>query len=143
MHHIVYMSFAVGMTDEQSLKKILAHARAKNKERHITGVLLLSGTQWMQVLEGNREEVMAMFQTIERDPRHTRVCKLADGPIKQRAFADWSMGFSTTTPEDFEQLLGYFNPERGDFPVPHPNQPADAVFELLKEFCQEQEVLFY
>lgn len=142
MHHIVYMSTSVGVTDEFALKQILTQSRAKNKAYRITGVLLLSGDKWMQVLEGTRAEVTAMFQTIERDPRHSNVCKLADGPIPRRAFAEWSMGFTPASPEGFERVLGYFNPSQTDFPVLHPTQPTDEVFELLKDFCTEQKELF-
>jgi len=97
---------------------------------------------WMQVLEGSHEDVAAMFQKIERDPRHTNVCKLADGPVTQRAFADWSMGFTPASPENFERVLGYFNLGQADFLASQSSQPTDEVFELLKEFCLEQEELF-
>ena len=142
MHHIVYVSSTVGVTDEHVLKQILTQSRTNNKVHHITGVLLLSEDKWMQVLEGNREEVATMFRTIEQDPRHTNVCKLSDGPIAGRSFADWSMGFTTALPEELERMLGQFAPGQPDFPVGQCHQPATDIFDLLKEFCREREVLF-
>lgn len=123
MHHVVYLSSSVGATDEYALKQILTRSRVKKRERHITGVLVLSGDKWMQVLEGNHEEVAAMFQTIEQDPRHSNVCKLADGPITHRAFADWSRGFIPASPEDFERVVGYFNPSQAGYQCPAPASP--------------------
>jgi hypothetical protein len=136
------MSSSVGVTDEYALKQILTRSRVKNQEHHITGVLVLSADKWMQVLEGTHEEVTAMFHTIEQDPRHSNVCKLADGPITHRAFADWSMGFTPASPEDFERVLGYFDISQAGLPVPNTNQPTDEVFELLKEFCLKQKEIF-
>jgi len=142
MHHIVYTSSVVGTASEGELKDILLKSRTKNAEHHITGMLLLSGNQWMQVLEGNQEDVAAIFGAIERDPRHTNVCKLADGQIAQRVFSEWSMGFATASPDEFERLIGYFNPSGADFLVETAAQPKDEVFGLLKEFCLEREELF-
>ncbi|WP_257573009.1 BLUF domain-containing protein [Hymenobacter telluris] len=138
----MYMSSSVGVTDEYALKQILTRSRAKNEEHHITGMLVLSGDKWMQVLEGTREQVAAMFQTIKQDPRHSNVCKLADGPITQRAFADWSMGFTPASPGEFERIVGYFNPSQTGLPAPYLSQPANEVFELLKEFSAGQKDLF-
>jgi len=141
MYHIVYMSVVVGAMDHQDLKNILVQSRANNTRRQITGMLLLSGDNWMQVLEGEQEEVSMMFDIIERDPRHTNVYKLSDGPTAQRSFPDWSMGFTTTSLENFERLVGYFNPAQADFLAPSAVPPKDEVVELLKEFCLEREEL--
>jgi hypothetical protein len=141
MYHIVYTSSVVGATSEDDLKEILFKSRAKNARHLITGMLLLSGNQWMQVLEGNQEDVATIFNAIARDPRHTNVCKLADGYIKQRAFSEWSMGFTTASSEEYERLVGYFNPNSSDFLAKGVVQPKDEVFSLLKEFCLEREEL--
>jgi len=142
MYHIVYTSSVVGANSEEELKGILLKSRAKNTDYHITGMLLLSGNQWMQVLEGKQKDVVAVFSAIERDPRHTNVCKLADGQIAQRVFSEWSMGFSTASPEEFERLLGYFNPSNANSLAEKVTQPRDEVFGLLKEFCLERGALF-
>ncbi|MBC8083095.1 MAG: BLUF domain-containing protein [Hymenobacter sp.] len=135
MYHIVYLSSVVGVMVERELKELLLKSRANNTRRRITGMLLCSGGNMMQVLEGDQEEVTALYRIIEGDLRHTRIVKLSDGQIPRRTFPDWSMGFTTASPEDFERLMGYFNPQQADFLAVHPAQPSDEVIELLREFC--------
>jgi hypothetical protein len=40
------------------------------------------------------------------DPRHTQIIPTLCGPIAERQFADWSMGFSTVDPLDAGALIG-------------------------------------
>lgn len=142
MYHIVYLSSVVGSFDEQQLKTILLKSRVKNTSRGITGMLLFSDDNIMQVLEGEQHEVAELYQVIERDFRHTRVIKLSDGKIAQRTFPDWSMGFTTAAPQDFERLLGYFNPDAASFPASSSIPAENEVLDLLKEFCHKQESSF-
>jgi hypothetical protein len=77
-----------GHLDEQSLKSILLKSRAKNTRRGIMGMLVFCGDNIIQVLEGDQEDVTALYQLIEQDIRHTRIFKLSDGKIAQRTFPD-------------------------------------------------------
>jgi hypothetical protein len=56
------------------------------------------------VLEGAPEVILALFEKIEKDPRHSRVSKLIFEPIEERDFADWSMGFATATFAELQQI---------------------------------------
>ncbi|HEX8425540.1 hypothetical protein [Hymenobacter sp.] len=49
------------------------------------------------------------------------------------------MGFTTASPEDFERLLGRFNPSDPTFPAASSTQPENKVLDLLKEFCLQSE----
>ena len=46
----------------------------------------------MQVLEGGRDVVSALYNRIANDPRHTDVILLQYEEITERRFAGWSMG---------------------------------------------------
>lgn len=141
LHHIMYMSNVVGMMSEDDLKQILVKSRTNNTQRHITGMLVLSGDNWMQILEGEQATITAMFRRIQADPRHVNVYKLADGAVRQRSFPDWSMGFTTASPEKFERLVGYFNPAATEFAHADLTQADEEVLSLLKEFSLEREEL--
>lgn len=52
------------------------------------GMLVFCGDNIIQVLEGDQEDVTALYQLIEQDIRHTRIFKLSDGKIAQRTFPD-------------------------------------------------------
>jgi hypothetical protein len=57
-----------------------------NPRLGITGILCYSGDQFIQVLEGGRDEACELFNTIGRDPRHERVHTLTHEAIAERRF---------------------------------------------------------
>jgi hypothetical protein len=73
------------------LGKLFTAARSSNKKAGITGALLLSGTWFVQTLEGDEDLVRSLFARIERDPRHDAVTVLETGRVDDRAFPRWSM----------------------------------------------------
>lgn len=123
---------------EPDLEKVLAQARAWNLEHDLTGILLYSDGVIMQVLEGAEAEVRAIFARIARDSRHVNVLKLADGPIGQRQFVGWSMGFKAVDSNDFAHLQGYIDPNQlANHPSPDPSLHA-----MLATFMAEDVVRF-
>ena len=141
LYHLVYQSFATMPMSEPDLERVLAQSRAWNSAHSLTGILLYSNGGIMQVLEGARAEVQAIFARISRDSRHAHVVKLADGPIQQRQFQQWSMGFKALHPKDFAQLIGYLDPAK---PMPMTmNTLADrGLHAILAAFVTEEIIRF-
>ncbi|MBE7213005.1 MAG: BLUF domain-containing protein [Gluconacetobacter diazotrophicus] len=75
---------------------ILLVSRRNNARDRITGGLLFSGERFAQVLEGPMEKVTAAFERIQCDERHGDVVVLRSGPIAERNFASWAMGFANS-----------------------------------------------
>ncbi len=71
---------------------ILEQSRRNNLRLGITGMLCVSDDIFIQVLEGGRDEVCELFNTIVRDPRHSQVRILVFEEISERRFANWTMG---------------------------------------------------
>ena len=115
MHHIVYQSTAVEHPTTAALRQLLRQARSSNRQSGITGLLLFSNDSYLQVLEGEQQAIEDLFARIAADYRHCCLLTLSNGPIQQRIFPDWSMGFQTLSGEDFVRLTGYINPYRSDF----------------------------
>ena len=67
-------------------------SRAHNAAAGITGVLVFSDGVFLQLLEGGRGAVSALYNRISRDPRHHDVVLLAYDEVDERRFAGWSMG---------------------------------------------------
>lgn len=78
---------------QSAIAKILASARRNNARRGVTGALLFSDGCFAQVLEGAREDVEWVFETIQCDPRHSDVTIMHLHEVEQRSFGDWSMAF--------------------------------------------------
>lgn len=77
----------VGQADE-----IIARAKDYNPNHGITGVLCYTGNTFMQVLEGARDEVNALYGQIIGDSRHRDVTLLEYAEIGERRFVGWTMG---------------------------------------------------
>jgi hypothetical protein len=89
---LMYASRAVPSVDQDTLLAILKKSKSNNVPAGITGVLCFSGGIFLQVLEGGRLAVSALYNRIAADPRHQDVMLLAYEEIGERRFAGWSMG---------------------------------------------------
>lgn len=91
---LVYASRAANAIDEPLIKSICAVASTRNAAQGITGVLVSQQGQevFLQVLEGSRADVNALYTSIVRDPRHRDITLLSYEEIEQRHFAGWRMG---------------------------------------------------
>jgi hypothetical protein len=73
---------------------IMDVANRKNETSEITGALLFNDVWFVQVLEGERENVSATLRRIMGDERHDNVTVVDARPITSRAFANWWMGMA-------------------------------------------------
>ena len=74
------------------LDEILVQSHRNNPRRGITGLLCFTSDVFVQVLEGGRDEVCDLYNTIVRDDRHSQVRLLAYEEIAERRFGNWTMG---------------------------------------------------
>jgi hypothetical protein len=91
---LLYASRSAAPIDEALVASILERSRARNAEAGITGILCYSspGDVFLQLLEGGRAAVNALYADIVRDARHREVTLLDYAEITARRFAGWRMG---------------------------------------------------
>ncbi len=89
---LLYASRAAAPVTPATIDAILAQSRAHNPALGITGILCHGGDVFMQVLEGGRESVNALYTEIARDPRHRDTAVLHFEEVTERRFAGWTMG---------------------------------------------------
>ena len=89
---LLYASRAVEPLGAERIEDILSASRKGNPPLGITGLLCHSGDIFMQVLEGGRDAVSALYNRIAQDPRHRDVIVLQYEEITERRFAGWTMG---------------------------------------------------
>jgi hypothetical protein len=94
---LIYRSAAQTSLSQRELADLLTRARTKNAALGLTGMLLYDAGSFLQVLEGEREPLLALYARILLDPRHTDITKLLDREIDERQFGDWKMGFVSVT----------------------------------------------
>lgn len=88
---LLYVSRSVGPQTGTVTAQILATCEAHNASHGISGVLCQGQGLYLQVLEGERAIVNALYGRIARDPRHHDVQLLAFEEIGARRYAGWSM----------------------------------------------------
>lgn len=103
---LIYVSDLVN-EDESQIPAILASSIRRNKEDAITGMLLYSRGNFLQVLEGEREMVDKTYARICEDVRHRNTVMLTEEEVSERHFADWSMGYRQLGPELASKVPDY------------------------------------
>lgn len=93
MFYLVYASSAIKQFSPSELADLLARSHENNTALGITGMLLYKDGNFMQVLEGEEAVVRRLYAEIGRDPRHRGLITMIEGPLVNRQFSDWSMGF--------------------------------------------------
>ena len=88
---LIYVSTAVGPVTTSVTGTILRSAQAHNARNGITGVLCQGQGLYVQVLEGERSQVEALYARILKDKRHDKVLRLQDEDIQGRRYGSWAM----------------------------------------------------
>ncbi|WP_281823288.1 BLUF domain-containing protein [Sphingobium sp. BS19] len=92
MKRLLYISTARSILPPSELDVLLTKSRKANAMADITGLLVVGGRRFLQVLDGPEEAVAETYARISRDPRHVALVKLHDKEVPMRAFGSWAMG---------------------------------------------------
>jgi Sensors of blue-light using FAD len=109
MHRIIYLSSSVNYFSDDQLKDLLKTAKQKNNIVGITGLLLYIDGDFLQVLEGEKETLVQLYEKIKLDARHKSVIKVYDENVLDRQFENWDMGFSALKYHDIQKYEGFQN----------------------------------
>jgi hypothetical protein len=89
---LIYASRAAEALGAEALSSMMKQARDHNADVGITGVLVHSEGIFLQLLEGGRNAVNALYNRIAHDKRHHDVVLLSYDELPERRFAGWAMG---------------------------------------------------
>jgi hypothetical protein len=104
--HLIYASVATRKFATEQLTDLLRQSREPNQRASLTGMLLYSDGNFFQVLEGEPEEVDKLYKKLQQDKRHAQITLIIREPIARRSFGNWSMGFSSVSPEELTKIDG-------------------------------------
>jgi hypothetical protein len=107
LHRIIYMSIANSNLSIEEIKLLWTEAKQKNKKININGILLYIDGDFFQVIEGEKDAVVDLFDSIKLDKRHKSIITVYNGRIDKIEFPDWSMAFSSTDYKRIQKLLGF------------------------------------
>lgn len=97
MYRIMYLSTATIKFTDEDIEALLEVARKNNQEKNVTGLLIIKGRSFLQCLEGNKEDVLYIYNKIEKDDRHIDIIKVVEEKDNKRYFPSWSMGYKNFT----------------------------------------------
>ncbi len=92
-YRIMYSSEAAPGLAAPELEGMLAESRIRNKAHGISGVLVFVDGAFLQILEGEKGDVLELMARIERDPRHHDIKVFSEQEVDERAFTSWSMAY--------------------------------------------------
>jgi len=136
---LVYASRACNAIDEALITAILQESRANNLEHGITGVLCVDHPAkiFLQLIEGSRASVNALYSNIIRDTRHEEVFLLDFGEIEQRRFSSWRMGRVALSKVNLSTILRFCEKPQLD---PHTMTGASALA-LIEELASSAAIV--
>lgn len=90
---LTYSSEATRDLLPAELDAILLDARMFNISEQVTGVLLYGDMRFFQLLEGPEASVRKVVDRVSLAQAHKGIRVLSQGPIAERSFESWHMGF--------------------------------------------------
>ena len=139
MHSLVYRSVADDSFELPEIYSMLSNAMDYNAEHGITGCLLYHNSQFLQLLEGEKEAVEHLFHKIRKDPRHHDVVLIENEEAEGRLFNKWSMAF-----HDYGQngMSSHLKLRQIDTFLNEANVFGKQSRPVLKFFSNVKEILF-
>jgi hypothetical protein len=98
MISITYVSSAVRQFRESTWLDLVEQCQANNTRLGITGVLVYSDGNFMQVIEGPDLVTHALYDRIKLDDRHRDVTSVNIQALEAREFQGWSMAYNIIAP---------------------------------------------
>ncbi|MES1201094.1 MAG: BLUF domain-containing protein [Pseudomonadota bacterium] len=89
LHRLIYFSERDRSCGD--VRALVREAAERNRRRGITGLLIADDRCFLQMLEGHRNAVSSLFQTISRDTRHRNIVLVDVEETDDLCSSDWAM----------------------------------------------------
>ena len=135
---LIYASIMKEGTTVEDLNAILRSSRRNNPPREVSGILCYTTKYFLQWLEGPREEVNELYNTLVKDERH-RDCTILDyAEVQKREFGSWGMAFISKMGDDRDLWMHYVP---GESMNPYGLTQKNAAAFLLQPAKVQQDAL--
>lgn len=119
--------------------QILSKSRRNNRNKHIVGALYYGNGFFYQCLEGEEKDLLALYETLKADPRHTDLLIVSFRPIDRKSFGEWEMKY-VPAEKDINRMLSGFGMSKFD-PYRFDEQMNKQMLQLLlrgSELAQDE-----
>lgn len=128
---LIYTCALTQAVSTDDLEMIARSSRARNAENEITGILLYKDGSVLQVLEGDKAAVLALYSKIEKDSRITKPLILIQRVAAKREFPNWCMGYKNA-----DESAPAFNLSAESFPDILPENASPEVGTISRTFAR-------
>ncbi|UJH92847.1 BLUF domain-containing protein [Antarcticibacterium sp. 1MA-6-2] len=111
---ICYVSTAIENLEQEKLEQLLQKWKEKNNDEGFKGILLYSEGNFFQVLEGEKRQLLELFENIRKDKRHHSVIQILGKEIDQTGYDGYDADFVTEKNKySREAMERYYKPLDG------------------------------
>jgi hypothetical protein len=109
MHNLFYCSLAKEDISKDEILDILKYSRRNNVKNEITGILVYwkKTNQFLQLLEGEENVILNLYDRICMDNRHSLSKIIYQEDILERGFKGWTMAFKSVDEIDTSCIDGF------------------------------------
>lgn len=119
-------------TAQCEIAKLVAWSRGANAEAGITGALLFDGAHFVQVVEGSGASIDQLLLKLRTDPRHDGLVVAKHGPLAERQFNSWALGYSGSSKFVARHIMPMFD----DADSSGQRRAARRLVDFMREFAE-------
>ncbi|WP_299189278.1 BLUF domain-containing protein [uncultured Aquimarina sp.] len=110
---ISYVSTVDPSLSDDDMEKLFDFVKLKNNNLKITGILMYSDGNFLQVLEGKKDLIDSLFLKIKQDARHYNIIKIFDRAIVNPCFSRYHSNFTVVGESyDHSELQAFLREEK-------------------------------
>ena len=136
LSQLIYVSNRKPACTQEEIDKILLSCEKNNPPLKITGVLLYSDTKFIQLVEGDAKVIVALYDKIKTDTRHSNPIMISYGPIKEKSFPSWHMGTKNIANDEVNFRTNITADDKATFNkiLSGKEEDGQKVLSILKKF---------
>lgn len=132
LYQLVYYSISESEVTQEVLSNILDSFRKNNLKKNVTGCLIYHNKVFLQLLEGEKNDVIELIEIIKKDKRHHNFTLIINENINKRMFPGWNMAFikQNNKPENknFIDSIDFFTDN-----IPKKTESIDLFWRMAKQ----------
>jgi hypothetical protein len=135
INQLIYISQATRKMSTEDLNQIHTTAKDNNATRDVTGSLFYNGGWFLQILEGPISTLNALYDKIEKDPRHKNSRVIYNEPASFRTFTRWSMNMTNLDDrqaDKYDELVEVIDAAKTDRKIGSAS-PAVTLLKIFKD----------
>jgi hypothetical protein len=117
-HAICYVSNADKNLSTTEINELLSFCEENNSKNNIKGILLYSEGNFFQVIEGEKEKVVSLWNRIQKDQRHYGIISVINRTIPQGSYDSYKASiipegekYNPGLPPEYMEPLKGMSPE--------------------------------